>query len=267
MDKYLFDLFRGEGCAEISVDPAQPYLRDHDVGVPLFGTVLSLEAMSESVHLLLGKLPRLITGVTAGSDCLISRPKSLRCAVGAGAGPVHTVLTDGADLIFQADMDFLSPPAPPPQSSPVLLRTPADSSMIYRCFFHGPSLRVVACACPWNGCMTARFASALPPLTGDGRLNTLIPMRLIEFCLQTSGLLDAAFRQEMSVPLSIARIELYQPAHINGVWSLARYGAAGTDIRAYNDDGEPVLSVLGYRTKPMPYASPGFDALCAALSP
>lgn len=268
MDNTLFDLKAAGGGAEISIDPAQPYLRDHDVGVPLFGTVLSLEAMAESVRLLFGKTPCLITDVTAGEDCLVPHPKALRCTVGTeAAGPVRSVLTDGGRLVFQADMDF-SPPAPPaPRERPCLRRTPVDGETVYRCFFHGPSLRVVGQACSWDGMMTAELAQNLPPLTGDGRCATLIPMRIIEFCLQTSGLLDAAFHHHMSVPLSIARIELYRPRHLNGVWSLARAGGAGTDIRAYNSDGQPVLSVLGYRTKPMPYASHDFDALCAALAP
>lgn len=265
MNENLFEL-RVEGTqAQVLIDPNQPYLRDHSVGQPLFGTVLSLEAMAESVRLWDGRSPRRISQVTAGSDCLVPGPMALRCAVRAGSDSVQTVLTACDALVFQAVMDFSEPVPPERRARPDFSRAAAGGETIYRCFFHGPSLQVAAQAIPQGREMAVEMAAQLPPLTADGHRRPLIPMRIIELCLQSAGLLDAAFRRCMSVPLSVGQIELYRPNHLDGIWSAAQYSGAGTDIRAYNGDGQPVLSVLDYRTKPMPYDSRDFDSLCAAL--
>lgn len=265
MRKNLFELKMDDAAAQVLVDPGQPYLRDHDVGQPLFGTALSLEAMAESVQFLQGRVPRRISHITAGSDCMVSRPMGLRCEIQAERSSVQSVLTAGGSLVFQAVMDFSDPVPPESQRKPAFGQRSAAGESIYRCFFHGPSLRVAARACLWEEVMAVEMAADLPPLVENSRLDALIPMRIIELCLQSAGLLDAASHHCMSVPLSVGMIELYRPDHLDGIWSLAEYSGAGADIRAYNADGQPVLSVLDYRTKPMPYASRDFEGLCAAL--
>lgn len=266
MRENLFELNTDGAAAQVWIDPGQPYLRDHDVGQPLFGTALSLEAMAESVQFLQGRVPRRISHVTAGSDCLVSHPMALRCDVKDEGASVQTVLTAGDHLVFRAVMDFSDPMPPKSQQKPAFGQTSTAGESIYRCFFHGPSLRVAARACLWGEAMAVEMAADLPPLVESVRREPLIPMRIIELCLQSAGLLDAATRHCMSVPLSVGMIELYRPVHLDGIWSLAEYSGMGADIRAYNADGQPVLSVLDYRTKPMPYASRDFEGLCTALT-
>ena len=189
----------------------------------------------------------------------------LRCKV-RDEGPVaHSVLTVGGSLVFRAVMDFSDPVPSEARRKPAFGKMPATGERIYRCFFHGPSLQVVARAGPWGAAMAVEMAAGLPPLVENSRNEPLIPVRILELCLQSAGLLDAAARHCMSVPLSVGMIELYRPGHLEGIWSLAEYSGAGADIRAYNADGQPVLSVLDYRTKSMPYANCDFEGLCAAL--
>lgn len=244
VQKNLFDLNMDGVAAQVLIDPGQPYLRDHNVGQPLFGTALSLEAMAESVQFLQGRVPRCISHVAAGSDCLVSRPIALRCEVKDEGAFVHSVLTTGGSLVFRAVMDFSNSVPPEAQRKPAFDRMSTAGDSIYRCFFHGPSLQVAARAGFWGAAMAVEMAAGLPPLVENGRHEPLIPVQIIELCLQSAGLLDAASRHCMSVPLSVGTIELYRPDHLDGIWSLAKYSGTGTNICAYNADGQPVLSVL-----------------------
>ena len=62
----------------LTVSSDQPYLKDHDVGMPLFGTVLSLEAMAESRSCIYPDNVTQIRDVAAGEDCLFPPGSFLR---------------------------------------------------------------------------------------------------------------------------------------------------------------------------------------------
>lgn len=251
------------GTLEFPLDPEQPYLAHHDVGTPLLGTVMSLEAMAECAMSRTGKVPRQIFRVLAGEDCLVPGTKSLHCRLTPEQTAVHADLTDAGKPVFSCDFSFeqgtcagIIGPSP---------ARGADRYIIYDCFFHGPAFQVVEQAWLNGDRMFARCCSHLPALTCGGTKKEVLPVRAMEFCLQTAGLLDAALRRRMSVPRSIGEIRLYNTEDLSGLWACASFGAGGADIHAYNSLGEAVLSVLDYQTRPMPAKGQPFERLCSSF--
>lgn len=264
----LFDCspIRGaRGWVTVPLDPQQPYLSHHDVGTPLLGTVVSLEIMVEALFALWGEIPTRICGIRAGEDCLVPAKKQVSCTVNPLGSCRCAALFDGAAPIFSCQMEFDSPAPPPSQQAPPLPDDSVTGPQVYGCFFHGPAFQVVNRAWVADTSLLGQMTHPLPPLRTDSPHLPILPITEIEFCLQCSGLLDAALHQRMAVPISIGAVELYSPATWDGIWAVAKFNGSGCDIRAYNADGQPVLAVLNYQTKPMPYACPGFDPLCRAL--
>ncbi len=269
MSAGVFDLRRaGPLSALVSLAPDQPYLRDHDVGTPLLGTVMSLEAMAETALLLTGRRPLRLWEIAAGEDCLVSAPGTLRCVLEEAGGVMRASLLDGSAAVFSCLMSFDAPPAPAPALPEGESGPEVGAEQVYRCFFHGPAFRVIASARTVGAALAARMNTALPALRTDRLCEEVLPVRAVEFCLQSSGLLDAAFRRYMSVPRSVGCVELYRPIRSGlALESRACFTEAGNDIVAFDPAGAPLLAVRDYRTKPMPYGAPGFDQLCAALRP
>ena len=270
MNEYLFDpqiTLGGSGpTARIRLDPWQPYLSDHDVGMPLLGTAMSLEAMAECAAALCGKRPRRITDVKSGADCLVPEAKTLACALESDGSRIRAALLDGDSLVCACVLHF-DPPAPPPaRARPAIRRMAVSGDVVYGCFFHGPAFQVVERAWVSGSGLAAEMRAPLPPLFRGRPYGTVLPVRALEFCLQSSGLLDAASRKYMSVPLGIGGIELYCPDACDGLWAAAEFNGPGSDICAYDRSGAPVLAVKDYRTKPMPYESKGFSRLCRSFS-
>lgn len=265
----IFPMVRETGrpdTVRIQLDPRQPYLAHHDVGQPLLGTVMSLEAMAESARLLFGRTPHRITEVTAGQDCLVPKAETLLCRVTPEGEVLRAVLTNGETLVFSCLLHLEEPPAPqgrwcPPEQGGT------GKEIIYNCFFHGPAFQVAERAYLSDGTMIARGAPCLPPLSEESGRAAVLPVRVVELCLQASGLLDAALYRRMTVPLSIERVELYAVEDLSGLWVQARHRGEGAEIHAWNGAGEGVAAVYGYRTKPMPYESGEFDLLCSSLQP
>lgn len=244
----------------IFLDPAMPYLADHDVGVPLFGTVLSLEAMAEAVFADTGKVASVIRNIVSGEDCLVPEAKQLHCSIQILKDTpeieyASVILKDMQKLVFQCEMGFQrweeeEHLQKPPASGPVI-----DKEEIYQTLFHGPAFQVLHRVYPASGRMVGEPETNLPPLLADGSSPTLLPVRMIEFCLQTSGLWDLKFRNAMRVPLGIRRIDMFgpDPVHIRPSWAIAAGLEDRSDITACDRDGRVVLRVQGYQTKEMPY--------------
>jgi hypothetical protein len=145
-------------------------------------------------------------------------------------------------------------PGEPPRCAPAFPDGQAvDGSEIYRLFFHGPAFRVVAAAEWREGSLLARLNNALPPWRRDGRAPPGAP-RLLEFALQSAGLLALAEQPAMEIPRHIARIDRYLPTAETAVlFAKASRGADGIDIDLFDRDGLVHLRVAGYRTAPLPY--------------
>lgn len=260
-DSMIFDVIPDDSGLAFGVcaDPEKPYLAHHDVGVPLLGTVMSLEAMAECSAILYGKKPNRISNVVAGEDCLIPAPRELSVVLQRQADHVHARLSDGEIPVFSCDISFDKQETPAQATCPAGCGS-ATAETIYRCFFHGPAFQVVEKAVLFGDTMITHFHEAVPPLADASRSEAL-PVRAMEFCLQSAGLLDIALRQYLSVPLSIGQVLLYETEDLSGLWAQAQISGPGSDVHAWNGKGQPVLSVLDYRTKPMPYASQELDAV------
>lgn len=252
--------------ATVSANPDQPYLAHHDVGVPLLGTVMSLEAMAECTAHFCGRIPKRIAAVAAGQDCLVPAAKDLLFTAEAYGDAFHTCLADGTDRLFSCAFSFV-PPAVPSLQVPPAGEFPVTAGTIYSCFFHGPAFQVVDGAQLSGDILISRFNPSIPPLTLDPSRTSVLPVRTIEFCLQTAGLLDIALCRYLSVPLSIGEVRLYDADDVAGLWAQAKKNGLGTDIHAFNSSGQAVLSVLDYRTKPMPYESRELDELHQSFHP
>lgn len=253
-------------AAVVTADPKQPYLAHHDVGVPLLGTVMSLEAMAECAACLWGKAPRQLSGITAGKDCLVRKKKELSVSLRCCGSGLLAALSDGESPVFSCDISFDAPELPPQKNCPPE-EPGVTAEAIYRCFFHGPAFRVVERAHLRGDALIARFCPTVPPLTLETTRSSVLPVRIMEFCLQSAGLLDIGLRRYLSVPLSIGQVLLYGEKDLTGLWAEAVHSGPGTDIHAFNRYGRPVLSVLDYRTKPMPYESRELNAVWQGLRP
>lgn len=241
-------------CVSLRADPAQPYLADHDIGTPLLGTVMSIEAIAESLYALFGKTPSRISNIIAGSDCLVAESKTLLCSFEPSRDSFQAHLTDGDIPVFSCSLELEKNPVPNFEI-PSCKKLIVPSTDIYRSFFHGPAFQVVESASLIDNMLIATLASPLPLLNLNPCCRPILPVQVIECCLQTAGLLDAALHNRFSVPLSIGDIRLYNTKEQAEIRTVARAGHVGTDIHAVNNFGEVVLSVLGYRTKPMPYGN------------
>lgn len=291
MKDYLLCPKRDKGNAmkaQIKLDPTQPYLRDHDVGLPLFGTSMSVEAMAESMAVVGGWEANMFYDITSGTDCLITKEETLAgevwyeqkrgfcnlehngrnifcCRMSleklkemqTGKNVFHGVGVEKVNGCFQYGTAV--------DEVRRCLKQSVGADQIYSCFFHGPAFRVVRRA-RFDGKSTyAEMNPALIPLCQDRTYSTVLPVQVLELCLQTSGLLDAAAKHYMSVPLKINRITVCRKEISGGVWTRAVAAQQGTDILAWDEQGSVILWIEGYQTRPMPYESDGFEALWQGL--
>jgi hypothetical protein len=131
---------------------------------------------------------------------------------------------------------------------------------IYRLFFHGPAFRVVDRAQYRNARMYCRLAPDLPPShRGRSTASEMAP-RLIEFALQSAGLLELAVSGRMMIPHSVASIERFLPIdvdHAGAIFATAAFDAqdpAAVTIDVTDELGRTALRVVRYRTEPLPFA-------------
>ena len=277
MDKQLFQIrpeyIAGKKVYLIDIDPSEPYLADHDVGVPLFGTVLSLEAMSEAICQDTGMKPDVIRDLVSGADCLVKEKKHLFCEIKKDEtdSEIRFVkLLDADSLVFQCSMHlvpagYFSHPTqnnlpvfhsqhsdPDPKNSDRLVQC---SEEIYRILFHGPAFQVLRKVYTEGDTLIGEYENNAKPLLRDGTSPVILPMRMIEFCLQTSGMYDLVFRKAMRVPLGIGSIRILDQKYTESVPALARAsGKTGScDICAFSPQGNPLLKIENYQTKELPY--------------
>ena len=254
----------------ISVSAKQPYLKDHDVGLPLFGTVLSLEAMAEAylladssdISFSAAKPSRItcIQNVISGKDCLFSKDSEneLICKVSENG----TSLYCKNELLFKCMLSSK-------EIAPQKIALPADISLlsgavqkdIYQALFHGPSFQVLKKAAKFQNFILAEMNPELPPLSANPQHNAVLPIRIIEFCLQSCGIWELAFSNCVSVPLSIEQIRIHHDFSGGPVYAIAEMKENGGHITALDADCNVYVEVIGYKTKQMPYEGGNYDCL------
>jgi hypothetical protein len=142
---------------------------------------------------------------------------------------------------------------------------------VYEHFFHGPSFRVIDSAQWQEGRMLCRLTPGLPPSHLASRTSYMSP-RLIEFGLQTAGLLALASTGEMLIPDFIGSIERMSAVDVDAdtlLFAVASVGSepGSTDIEILDATGCAVMSISDYRTVPLPFPADkgGLAVLAQAL--
>jgi hypothetical protein len=257
----------------IHLDPAAPYLADHRPdGRPLLGTVASLEILADAAAPLLGGAPLGMSAVdiltpllvdpdkpaSTFADCREIGPGLVDCAL-------ETETTRHLSCRFAAAASTGAPRLAPLLPGPHAIGR-AD---VYRLFFHGPAFQVVAAAEWRDGTLLSRLTAPLPSWHHDGR-PTLTAPRLLEFALQSAGLLALAEQPVMAIPRSIARIDRFIPTDEHAppaLFALAKREQDGISIDLFDAEGTIHLRVAGYRTAALPYpvGQDRMDALHRAL--
>jgi hypothetical protein len=145
------------------------------------------------------------------------------------------------------------------------LVTAAD---IYALFFHGPSFQVVGEAQYRSGEMRCRLAQNLPRSHRAGGTASQVAPRLIEFALQSAGLLEVARNGRMRIPDFIGSIERFVPIDVDAqtqIFAMASYGTvneAFINVDVVDASGRLILRVNEYRTVVLPFSFSA-DAIAA----
>jgi hypothetical protein len=257
----------------VLLDPTAPYLADHRPnGRPLLGTVASLEILAEAASPLLGGAPGQIAAVEIASPLTFTTDESRTVHADCRESDSGTVgCSLESETARHLSCHFLgtsmgsAPRRPPLSPGPRAI----GRSEIYRLFFHGPAFQVVVAAEWREGTLITRLNKALPPWHVDGR-PTLTAPRLLEFALQSAGLLALAEQPVMAIPRHIARIERFLPADERALPVLFAAAARENDdigIDLFDAEGRVHLRVEGYRTAALPYpvGRDRMDALHRAL--
>jgi hypothetical protein len=258
----------------VDLDAAHPSLDHHRPGgAPLFGTAMGIDALAAAarqaarnlaivaierieIHhpgiLAEGEKRRLTVEFDARSEGRQGPLLSGRIVTPAGAAP--EILHVRACFRLGRSM----PPSLGPASTPHRWAGAAVTARdIYGVYFHGPAFQVIAGAAFLGDALIAALAP--PPRAAE------IPAmaRLIEFGLQTSGLLALARTGGMLIPHRIGRIVVPQSLFADDaapVVAVATPGATdtgkpATDIEILDAANAVLIRIEGYETVPLPFAS------------
>ena len=271
--------------AETPLDPAQqPFLYDHKIdGTPVLPGVMGTESFAELASLLApGFRLAHIAHEQLDSPVKFHRSQPRTLIVKAVVQPVG----DG-DLVAHTELRSVFQPAvapgrtPPPPQETVhfratvrLTRTPAtevhgslpdagegarvvERAAIYRVYFHGPAYQVLE-QVTLNGTRAiGLMAEALPADSVPADAEHLINPRLLELCFQTAGVWEIDHTEQMALPSSLERLEVYRDlneadgARMYAIVTAADGGAA-FDAQVVDSNGHVYLALTGYRTSRLP---------------
>lgn len=253
------------------LDPAQPFLADHKPGgSPLLGTVGGLEVLADWIAAVDGA-PAIVAlqAVEAIRPILFEggtpRRVSARWRVGGtGRAQAELLTSVGDGETVHVRCVFVTGEAERPEAGACVPPQRRDAGAvsadeIYRVFFHGPAFRVVARAQVHGRAVLSQLAPSLPRWSTTSGASHVAP-RLIEFGLQTAGLLQLALDGAMMIPRSIVRVDRYRPTDVDRAAPLyASAERAGADpaepidVSIVDADGTVHLGITGYRCVPLPF--------------
>jgi hypothetical protein len=256
--QFLFDL-----------DPQDPSLDHHRPGgLPLFGTAMGIDAMIAAARRVLPPARSTsVESVRVLAPCILRHDGrhgiAVEFAPPSPDGCIRGRLVSPADglpesIHFEACLRLGERAAVRPRHGtlPDLIETAAvNASEIYRVYFHGPAFRVIAAARVVSEIVVARMAADLdtapiPPTA-----------RLVEFGLQTAGLLELAGSGRLMIPHRIGRIEPAGTAAITGPvfavagQSVTRDRRPCTDIEIVDATGTVVMRIDGYETVELSFSA------------
>ncbi len=272
-----------EATFAIDLDPREPYLDDHRPGgTPLFPTVMGIEVC------VIGAQDFIVQTVGATVSCIdVHKPFVLqegkpstielsvvrsddeakidcRCALFSTQGG-HTALHLEATVQFDSKPNTIcstrlpsdSRKNPHPSGGPLVKGT-----QVYELFFHGPSYQVIYEAEFQAGEMLCTLNSLLPASHRSSSADSAMAPRLIEFALQSAGLLEIATNGRMMIPHSIECIDRLVAADVTPLTAMQARAAYRPgddrciDIEILDESERAALLVRGYRTVDLPFALP-----------
>ena len=267
------------------LDPRQPFLDHHRPGgLPLLGTVMGIELMAKAALLFSDR--KHVTGIEAvriqaplifSVECY--RSIALRTQAHGIAGgeawmdcDLASAAPDGDNIVHFTGRVLAGAAFP---AVPAFGTIPENSGFpevgqedIYRLFFHGPCFRVLH-SVRWTGkAAVGRLARGLPALQRQAQVYTVVAPQVLEFCLQTAGLLELADTGRLMIPERIARIERLSDIGAGSSVALLAVAsrrdddAAAIDVLVLDEEGRVHVRVHSYRTCPLPFAA---DADAIAL--
>lgn len=254
----------------VALQASEPFLDHHRPGgQPLLGTAMGIALIAqaaahfdeahrgwprviENVAIL---EPLILQTASAAVRVLVQREgPQLRCAVvsdRAGTALPHL------KAVVPDPVAPAAPTTPAPRALPPALqqRLANGRHPVYELYFHGPAFRVVGHACWIGDTLWSELQPGLSPLANAKDAAGLAPVRWIELCMQTAGLLEIARNERMMIPHRIARLELFAWQGSQSLMAAAVPGVAGTDIDLLDAQGLASLRMTGYETVPLPFAS------------
>ena len=170
-----------------------------------------------------------------------------RSLVGRTVPEVTTHFTGTVRLTTGAVAERTQPPVAGPDGRVV------GSGAIYETYFHGPAYRVLRDAWRVDGVVLGRFAGGLPENHAPADAPTLAVPRLVELAFQTAGLAEIAEVSRMGLPFGFDRLELPEPGgEVESVARAKRSGDGLFDVDVTDGEGRVLVSLVGYRTAPLP---------------
>jgi 3-hydroxymyristoyl/3-hydroxydecanoyl-(acyl carrier protein) dehydratase len=144
-----------------------------------------------------------------------------------------------------------------------------EPEAIYRVYFHGPAFQVLEGVQARDDRVIGRLRSDLPPITRRADQILTAP-RLIELCLQTSGVWEIGKIGALALPTAIEQVVIHawhesgSPVYAEIEPKTDRDGALTFDARVVDGQGTVYLELQGYRTARLP--DPVDDELIAPLA-
>jgi acyl transferase domain-containing protein/NAD(P)-dependent dehydrogenase (short-subunit alcohol dehydrogenase family)/acyl carrier protein len=252
--------------------PAQPFLHDHEIeGTPVLPGVMGIEAFAEAALCFLPDWR--VEGIeeisfVAPFKFYKSEPRLLRIE-----SQIHPhgerLLADCRLIGYRSLPNLKEPQATTHFTGRVRLMKQAvqmpaarmfvapagtciEAADIYRLYFHGPAYRVLAKAW-WDGKhVIGLMAKGLPPNHHPPKLETIVPPRLIELCLQTAGVWELGLQGRMGLPRYIHQFSLFQTpnvAHDRLYAVVTPDEVRGSfDAEVLDENGNCYLRLEGYQT-------------------
>ena len=247
------------------LDPTQPFLDHHRAGgLPLFGTSMGIATLTRAV----GPGPTAIGSIGVHDPYILEGDGPHRIRIILEPGPEGTaarlIRADPRlppmlmfDALFRTD-----PPATPHVNGPAVSAVGGiTAAEVYAVFFPGPAFQVIAAARMDGAALISRLSDAPP----------LVPLqaRLIEFAMQSAGLLELATSGRRMIPHRLGRIapviaetaELTHPIHARACYAVDGEKA---DITLTDATGATVMTLTGYETVPLPF--PADPAIAAVMT-
>lgn len=253
---------RKEITQKLLLDSRKPYLADHQVGQPLFGTCMGIGAMAGAAACLCAERIYSVHDIIGNTDCFVPdifREVTVHAIFDSAAAAAQCRLYDNLDSFFHAEFYFKDAPIRKPDNGkrPAASLKAAQPEDIYNLFFHKNAFRVVNSCWVHEEVIISTLHTPLSPLGFDMNEMPLEP-RLIEFCLQTAGLWTAIFKEDMQVPVITKNVYFlmdHPPADYENIWCRSRETPDGMESIAYKGT-EPILLLTGYHTKSLPFPAP-----------